>query len=170
MKNVLTGFFIILSTFIYAQEGYTYLTLDGGINIEGNPNINLGVQFSKPTFSAWEISIQYHRTPFSQIDSLALGTPTTLQAVLQERTEELYLAGVYYKPILVKKGNLTYNFRYGLLLGRTNNFVVAAGAGFEATYYFSNMFAIYLRQSNHYIINVDQRFRHSLNFGLKIPL
>ena len=72
--------------------------------------------------------------------------------------------------VIKKKKNMVYNFRYGLVVGTSKGFVLGAGAGFEATYHFKGLFGVFLKQSNHYIINVPNRFRHSLHAGVKIPL
>ena len=153
-----------------AQSGYKHLNLDAGINIDGNYSYNLGLEFNRASFNAWEISIQYHRSPFTAMDSIMVGEPPLSELVKVEKIEEIFLAGIYYKPLIAKKKNLVYNFRYGLLLGTDRDFLLGAGAGFEATYHFPSLFAIFIRQSNHYIINIDDRFRHSINLGIKIPL
>ena len=169
MKRELTAIALLVSLATFGQSGYKHLNLDAGINLNGNYSYNLGLEFNKASFSAWEISLQYHRSPFISLDSLEIGEPPVKELVPVAKTEELYLAGVYYKPLLAKKRNLVYNFRYGLFIGRNNSFLLGAGAGLEITYHFPSLFAVYARQSNHYIINVDDRFRHSINLGVKIP-
>lgn len=169
MKIALTAIVLTVSFAMHGQSGYKHLNLDAGINLEGNYSYNMGLELNRASFSAWEISVQYHRSRFESLDSLETGEPPVKRLVPVEKKEELYLAGVYYKPLLAKQRNLVYNFRYGLLIGRSNNFLLGAGAGLEVTYHFSSLFAIYARQSNHYIINVDDRFRHSINLGVKIP-
>lgn len=170
MRKLTIVIALIFSMYGFAQSGYKHLNLDAGINIDGNYSYNLGLEFNKASFSAWEISVQYHRSPFISMDSLSIGEPPTNQLVEVEKNEEIFLAGIYYKPLIAKKRNLVYNFRYGLLLGTDNDFLLGAGAGFEVTYHFPSLFAIFINQSNHYIINIDDRFRHSINLGIKIPL
>lgn len=150
----------LLSAFnVLGQRGYKHLNFDTGINLEGDFSYNLGLELNKGDFSAWEIAVEAHISEYP-IDSI----PNAV------KREELFQAGAYYKPLISKYGNFVYNFRYGLLAGTSDGFVISAGAGFEMTYHLPSLFAIYLKQSNHYIINVDERFRHSINLGIKIPL
>ena len=159
MRNYIYIIFFLIAASSYSQRGYKHVNIDGGININGDYSYNLGLELNKGNFSAWEIAVEAHISEFAH-DSIP---NTTVK-------EELFQMGAYYKPLIAKHGNFVYNFRYGLLAGRTDKFVISAGAGFEATYHLPSLFAIYIKQSNHYIINIDKRFRHSINLGIKIPL
>lgn len=171
MRKLIYLIFITFSLTLQAQNGYKHINLDAGINISGDQSYNLAIEFNKGTFSAWEISAQAHFSDAVRMDSIAITTGEIMDTVAVESpiTKELYLLGVYYKPLMFKKKNLVMNFRYGLLLGREETFAAAAGGGFELTYHLPSLIGIYLKQSNHYIINVDQRWRHSINVGIKIP-
>lgn len=169
MKYIYCIFLILLTaTTVKAQLGYNHLNIDAGINIEGDKSYNLGYEINKGTYNAWEIAVEVHLSDTFNRDSLSIGE-NVFQDILVPKREEMFLAGVYYKPLIVKKRNMIYNFRTGLLLGTSEGFVIGVGAGFEATYNFSNLLAVFIKQSNHYIININQRFRHSIHAGIKIP-
>lgn len=169
MKKIIYFLAITLSISIHAQSGFKHLNIDTGINIEGNLSHNLALEINKGSFSAWEIAIEVHISDGTAIDSIPIPSTDLKQAITIPKNEEMFLAGVYYKPLISKSRNMVYNFRYGLVLGTSEGFVMGAGAGFEATYHLPKLIGIFIKQSNHYIINIDNRFRHSIHAGIKIP-
>ncbi len=162
MKQFLFTLAVLLCCIANAQRGYKHINLDMGVNLEGQKSYLLSLEFNKGNYSAWDITVQYHPSTFDGGSIMGVE-----QADIKE---ELYLLGAHYKPLILKHKNLVFNFSYGLNMGRTKGLLFGAAAGFELTYHLPGTFAIYLKQANNYIINIDNRFRHSVNLGLKIPL
>lgn len=153
MKKLLTLLFIFTGCFVFSQSGYKHLNIAAGPNLEGDMQYSLALEINNGYYNSWDIIVETHLSEYIN------------------RKEELFVAGTYYKPLILKSNNLLFNSRIGLLVGRADSqFIIGGGGGFELTYTFPGQFAIMLQQNNHYFINVQERFRHSLNLGIKIPL
>ncbi len=150
MRKILTSLFLIASFFMYSQSGYKYLSLGYGYSVDEVQQFNVALELNNGNYNAWDIVFEGQRNLITN--------------------EEIFRMGAIYEPLLAKKRNFLLNFRVGGLFGTNGRlFVLGPVAGFEASYSFSGLFTVFLQQNNHYIINVDERFRHALLLGIKIP-
>lgn len=186
MKKILYLFLFLISNYIVAQQGYKHLNFTSGINLEGNSVHTLSFEINKGNLNAWDISVEAHLSDFNAIKTIKLDEEglefweaidsrfkvnDSIAEIPFIKKEELFQAAVYYKPKLINHKNLMLHFRYGGGIGRASStFLLSGGAGFELSYTLPGQFAFFIQQHNQYFININNRFRHSLLLGVKIPL
>lgn len=134
-----------------AQDGYTRVIVSGGILHRTAGTGTVALEFGK----------KYHR----YIELFA----DVYRSNLEER--ENYLAGIAYKPNLLRSSNTYLNFRAGFGLGsNTDNVIGSIQGGFEFGYIFPKNFALMLHQKNEAVIGSEQPLRTGILVGFKIPL
>lgn len=151
MKNILIIFLSLSVYFGYSQEGYNHINLAYGYTTQSIQQFSVAFEFNNSYYNSWELIFEANRN--------------------LDLKEDIYQGGVVYEPLILKSNNFLFNFRAGFLMGsNTGNFLLSGVGGLELSYTFPGLFVIMLQQNNQYIINIEDRFRVSMLFGIKIPI
>ena len=151
MKKILIICLSLSAYFSYSQEGYNHVNLAYGYTTKGVQQFSVAFEFNNQYYNSWELIFEANRD---------LGVK-----------EDIYQGGVVYEPLILKSNNFLFNFRAGFLMGSSSgDFLLSGVGGLELSYTFPGLFVIILQQNNQYIINIEDRFRVSMLFGVKIPI
>lgn len=186
MKYYLFLLLLPLGLMTQAQFGYNHINIASGLNTQGNNVHTLSYEINKGNMNAWEIALDIHLSDFDStftqsFESVEFAENSniprnffindTTAIVPIVRKEEIFQAVGYYKPMIAKHKNFMVHMKYGVGIGRSgSNFLLSGGAGFELSYTLPKQILIYIAQNNHYFINIDKRFRHLAQLGVKFPL
>jgi len=151
MKNILILFLSLSVYFGYSQEGYNHINLACGYTTQSIQQFSVAFEFNNSYYNSWEFIFEANRN--------------------LDLKEDIYQGGVVYEPLILKSNNFLFNFRAGFLMGSSSgDFLLSGVGGLELSYTFPGLFVIMLQQNNQYIINIEDRFRASMLFGVKIPI
>ena len=172
MRKLIT-FIILLITcsIVKAQSGYSFIDLSGGyFRIPNNGfNGHLSLDFSNKYHNEYDIYIDGFAAKYIQhyTDSV------NHQAVYRSKntTNQNFLIGVTYKPVLLRNKNTTFRFKGGMGIGsNTQAFVYGFQIGLQLEHTLSNGFEVYIAQNDGLIFRDEQNWRMGASIGFKIPL
>lgn len=176
MKNL-----IFLSTFmlIYnlglCQDGFTFFQLKGGYVHREGMSLNIGFDFSKKYYSAYELTGTYmqsfakevsYETVFNEADS------SYTQRELKHSYKNL-LVGFQYKPIMFREKNTAMKFRFGGFMGTDfDKFIISPNVGLELVHSLGKGFDLTLSNNNGYYFWASKptRWRNSIELGFRLGL
>lgn len=151
MKNILILLLSLSAYFGYSQEGYNHINLAYGYTTKEVQQFSVAFEFNNRYYNSWELIFEGNRD--------------------LDVNEDIYQGGIVYEPLIFKSNNFLFNFRAGFLMGSgSGDFLLSGVGGLELSYTFPGLLVIMLQQNNQYIINIEDRFRVSMLFGVKIPI
>lgn len=135
-----------------AQSGYTYLIPSAGLTLGESTMVRLGVEYNNRYYEGWEMVFE-----------------ATLDK--SEDSQEAYLAGLYFEPLLFRKKDVLSNLRFGVLAGsQQQEFAMAAGAGIELSFVLKGNIILSVQQDTKLVFGADKPFRHGLLAAIKFPI
>lgn len=149
------AFFSLLLTFftlqLRAQNGYTRLSISGGLLHKDAATATIALEFGKEYHSYTEVFADVYKN--------------------NEDGSKNYLAGAAYKPNITRSRNTYLNFRAGAGIGSDTDHVIGGlQLGFEGGYIFPRNFVLMLHQKNEAVLGADHPLRTGLLLGVKISL
>ncbi len=170
MKKHIIILFLAVSLPVAAQKGYKHINLAYGYTTEEVQQFSIALEFNKANFDSWELYFEGQRDLHRMIESPTDTTSSEMPLFIR-KVEELFQFGAIYEPLMAKGKNLLFSLRIGAGAGTDRqHFIASAAGGFELNYTFPGLLCLFVQQTNHYIINVEKRFRHGLTIGIKIPI
>ncbi|MCL4638336.1 MAG: hypothetical protein M5Z89_05035 [Olivibacter sp.] len=144
--------FLAIAAIVKAQDGYTHLFIRGGAVYKHAAQASIGFDFASQYHRAYELAFTYYRG---------------------KGKYENYLAGINYKPVIIRNKNTLLRFRFGGFAGTDlKKFIASPNAGIEWSQSLSGNVDLIISNNNGYFFwaQKNQRWRITAEIGLKFPL
>lgn len=158
---IIPVFLILFSFGAKAQDGYKYFDVAAGYMFPGHYAAEISIEISKKYHNAYS----YYLEAYSNEDYYKEGS-------FKHNTGEFgVMAGMAYKPILVRNKNVALNARFTGAAGTTGDkFIAGLSAGVELNFALRSGNFFFIRQKNQVVFWADENWRIGLLAGFKIPL